>query len=197
MTKEQFEAIGITEEMAAEAAKQSAEELKDYVPKHRFDEVNTENKNLKAAAQENEQALEELKKNAGDSEGLKEQIQQMQDAQKEAEEKHKEEIRDMQLNNAIKLSIAGKAQDEELVAGLVDKTKLILGEDGKVTGLEEQLKTLQEKKSFLFKEENKETAQKPAGGFAKVGAQQQEEHASGERRINLADAVTAYFKQNQ
>jgi len=44
----------------------------------------------------------------------------------------------------------------DLVAGLVDKSKLILSEDGKVTGIEEQLKTLKETKSFLFKQEIKQ-----------------------------------------
>ncbi len=196
MTKEQFEAIGISKEMAEKAAEQSAEELKEYVPKHRFDEVNTENKNLKAAAKENEQALEELKENAGDSEGLKKQIQKMQDDAKEMEEKHKEEIRDMQINNAIKLSLTGKAQDAEIVAGLIDKTKLILGDDGKITGLDEQVKALKENKSFLFVEEKEGKEQPPVGGFTKIGAQPPAPE-SGERHVSLADGVKGFFSSQQ
>ena len=64
MTQEQFEELGISKELAGKAAEKSATELKDYVPKHRFDEVNEENKTLKASAKESEKALEELNKNS-------------------------------------------------------------------------------------------------------------------------------------
>ena len=66
----------------------------------------------------------------------------------------------MQLTNAIKLSIGAVAQDSDLVAGLIDKTKLILNDDGKVTGLDEQLKSLKETKAFLFKQEEKSSGNK-------------------------------------
>ncbi|MGI6302244.1 MAG: phage scaffolding protein [Verrucomicrobiota bacterium] len=58
------------------------------------------------------------------------------------------------LTNAIKLAIAGKVHDEGLVTSLFDKSKLILSEDGKIAGLDEQLKNLNDTKKFLFKEEN-------------------------------------------
>ena len=51
------------------------------------------------------------------------------------------------------MAISSTAQDSDLVAGLVDRNKLILGEDGKVAGLEEQVKALKESKPFLFKQE--------------------------------------------
>ena len=39
MKKEEFVALGISEELAKKAADASAEELKGFVPKTRFDEV--------------------------------------------------------------------------------------------------------------------------------------------------------------
>ena len=39
------------------------------------------------------------------------------------------------------MAITSSAQDSDLVAGLVDREKLILGDDGKVTGLDEQKQT--------------------------------------------------------
>lgn len=193
MTKEQLEALGIESKLAEKAAEQSAEELKDYVPKHRFDEVTAENKKMKDAAKEYESSLEELKKSAGDSKELQEQIQALQNEQKETEAKYQEELKNTKITNAIKLSILGKAQDEDLVAGLFDKSKLILGEDGKVTGLEEQLKALKESKKFLFKEEKSES--KP--GFIKVGANPPDETGNEERHVTLKDAVAGYFQQAQ
>ena len=51
------------------------------------------------------------------------------------------------------MAVAASAQDSELVAGLLDRNKLILGDDGKITGLDEQVKALKESKPFLFKTE--------------------------------------------
>ena len=65
-------------------------------------------------------------------------------------------MKNLKLDTAIQLAIGETAQDIDLVAGLVDKSKLILSGDGKVTGIEEQLKTLKETKSFLFKQETKQ-----------------------------------------
>lgn len=63
----------------------------------------------------------------------------------------------------MKLAVNGKAHDEELVAGLIDRDKLVISEDGKVAGLEEQVKSLQETKPFLFKSEG-QAPYKPQNG---------------------------------
>lgn len=190
MTKEQFIALGLTEEQATKAAEQSANELKTYIPKHRFDEVNEENKTLKGTVEDNKKALDELKKSTGDAEALKKQIETMQTENKTKDEQYQKDMKDLKLTNAIKLAVAGKAHDEDLVAGLFDKSKLILGDDGKITGLDEQLKGLQESKKFLFKEEQQQ--QKP--GFVPIGG------AGGDKTppnqpSNLFDAVAATFNK--
>ena len=61
-------------------------------------------------------------------------------------------MKELKLTTAIKLAIGDSAHDADLVSGLVDKSKLLLGDDGKVTGLEEQVKALKEGKAFLFKD---------------------------------------------
>ncbi|MFL0245520.1 phage scaffolding protein [Candidatus Clostridium stratigraminis] len=161
MTKDQFIALGLTEEQATKAAEASQEELKGFIPKSRFDEVNEANKQLKATAKEHETQLETLKKSAGDNETLKAQIATLQADNTAKEQKYQADLKDMTLNNAIKLAIASKVHDEDLAAGLFDKSKLILSDDGKVTGLDEQIKTLGETKKFLFKEDTTQ----PKPGF--------------------------------
>lgn len=170
MTKEQFIALGLTEEQATKAAEASQEELKTYIPKHRFDEVNEENKTLKTSVKENATQLETLKKSAGDNAELQKQIETLQSDNKKKEQTYQTQLKDLQISNAIKLAIADKAQDADLVSGLFDKSKLILGDDGKVTGLDEQLKGLQESKAFLFKQaENTQQTKQNQPGF-KIGA---------------------------
>lgn len=188
MTEEQFKQLGLTEGQAKSAAAESAKELEGYIPKHRFDEVNEENKKLKNSIADNEKSLEELKKAAGDSEDLKKQIEQLQNDAKEKEQQYQEELKDSRMTSAIKLSLSGKVQDDDLVAGLIDRTKLILGEDGKVTGLDEQIKTLKESKAFLFKEEQQQQNQTP--GYRKLGGDPPA-GTSPDGRVSLKDAIAA------
>ena len=184
MTKEQFIALGLTEDQATKAAEESKKELETYIPKTRFDEVNNTKKELEKQVKERDTQLEEAKKNSGDNEALKQQLQKAQDDNKAAAEKHQAEIKEITLTNAIKSSLAGKAQDEDLVAGLFDKTKLILGEDGKVTGLDEQLKGLQASKAFLFKQDQ----QQQQSGFFQVGS-----GGTGSSGAGTDDALMAAF----
>lgn len=185
MTKEQLIALGLTEEQATKAAAASQEELKTYIPKSRFDELNEGKKQAEKDRDTVNGQLEELKKSAGDNEGLKKQIETLQGENKAAKEKHEADMKDLTLTNAIKMALTGKVHDEALAAGLVDKTKLVIDGD-KVVGLDEQIKTLKESKAFLFKEEKQETL-KP--GF-KIGADGKPVQ-DGSKPTSLQDAVAS------
>ncbi|MBS6396679.1 MAG: phage scaffolding protein [Clostridiales bacterium] len=161
MNKEDLIAMGCTEE---QAGKIMAALDGNYVTKARFNEVNEENKTLKTTVSERDKQLNTLKESAGDNEELKKQIKDLQDSNKAELKKHADEMKELRLTNAIKLAVTGKVHDEDMAAGLFDRTKLVLTEDGKVAGLEEQLKTIQETKSFLFKEIQKTPPYTPAGG---------------------------------
>lgn len=151
MTKEQLIALGLDEASAQKAAEASKEELKGFVPKSQLDELTEAKKQLDEQLKERDKQLIDLKKSAGDVEGLKVKIEELQTANKTAKTEYEEKLKDLQFTNAIKLAVAADAEDVDLVAGLFDKSKLILGDDGKIAGLDEQLKVLKENKSFLFK----------------------------------------------
>lgn len=189
MNKQQFLDLGLTEEQATKAEAESKKELEGYVEKSKFDTVNQSNKDLEKTVKERDKQLEDLKKSSGDNESLKAQIETLQADNKAAKEKYEADLKELQISNAIKLAIADKAQDADLVAGLFDKTKLILGEDGKVTGLDEQLKTLQESKTFLFKQvENTDT--KPQLGF-KFGNPNPNPTPEPGQRASMKEAIAA------
>lgn len=189
MNKQQFLDLGLTEEQATKAEAESKKELEGYVEKSKFDTVNQSNKDLEKTVKERDKQLEDLKKSSGDNEALKSQIETLQADNKAVKEKYEADLKELQISNAIKLAIADKAQDADLVAGLFDKTKLILGEDGKVTGLDEQLKTLQESKTFLFKPvENPDT--KPQNGF-KFGNPNPNPTLEQGQRASMKDAIAA------
>lgn len=149
-----------------EIDKKVAEEIgKRFVARADYNSVNETRKRLEADLAARDTQLEELKKAAGNSEELQKQIETLQAENKQAKEKYEADLRDLVLTSAIKMAVAGKVHDETLVAGLIDKTKLVIDGD-KVVGLDEQLKSLQEQKAFLFKSEEGE----PKPGF-RVGSE--------------------------
>ena len=123
----------------------------DYVTKARFNELNESKKSLAEQIAERDKQLKDLKKSVGDNEGLRKQIEDLQKANKEQKDAFDNQTKALRLDTAIKLAIADSAQDADIVSGLIDKNKLILGEDGKVTGLTEQVEALKKDKAFLFK----------------------------------------------
>lgn len=193
MTKEQFIALGFNEADADKAAKASADELKGYIPKNRFDEVNEAKKKLEADTKEHEMQLEELKKTAGSSEELQKQIADLQAANTKKEQEYQTQLKEIQMKNAITNAINGKVHDNDLVAGMFDQTKLILSDDGKVTGLDEQLEGLKKSKAFLFKQEDTQNT-KPPSGFRVGGTgsqQQQQDSNDANRNVSFKDAIAA------
>lgn len=193
MNLQQVKALGITslsDEDAKKVADASAEELKTYISKTKFDEVNSSKKELEKQVKERDMQLEEAKKNTGDNEELKRQLEEAQNTNKENQKKYEADLKEMQISNAIKLAIADKAQDVDLVSSLFDKSKLILGDDGKVTGLNEQLKTLQESKNFLFKPVEENTDSKPQSGF-KFGNTNPNPKPEPGQRATMHDAIAA------
>lgn len=156
--------LGISEDKRAEAEKMLKEFVEgSYVAKSRYDEAAEERKTLQATIADRDKQLETLKKNAGDNEALKKQIKDLQDANKVAQKEAEEKMKDLRLSTAIQIAVAADAQDVSIVSGLFDKSKLILGDDGKVTGLDEQLASLKKDKPFLFKQEQ-QGGYEPAGG---------------------------------
>ncbi len=162
---------------------------KNAVPKDTYNTLAETKKKLDADIAERDKQLEELKKTAGASEELKKQIEQLQADNKTAADKFAAELKDLTLTGAIKLALAGKVHDEALVAGLVDKTKLVIDGD-KVVGLEDQLKGLQEAKAFLFKAENPGDDGKPKPGF-KIGADGKPAKEPENKPVSLREAIAA------
>lgn len=151
MKKEEFITLGISEELAAKAEKASQEELKGYVEKPKHDEVVEENKTLRMSVSDRDKQLETLKASAGDNEELKKQIEVMKQQNADQEKAHKAELAQLRLDNAIEAALtAAGARNGKAVKALIDTSKVKLGEDGKLTGWDEQLAAVQKSDNYLF-----------------------------------------------
>lgn len=101
MKKEEFVALGISEELAAKAEAASLKELEGYVTKEQLDTANTEKKQLQEDIKARDDQLEELKKTGGDNAELKKQIETLQEANKTEAKKHADELKELRLTSAI------------------------------------------------------------------------------------------------
>ncbi|QOS98119.1 phage scaffolding protein [Brevibacterium sp. JNUCC-42] len=164
--KKLLQELGLSEEHIEKITGGVEENYKGYVPKHRFDEINDTKKELEGQIKDRDKQLTELKKSAGDNEDLKKQIEDLQGENKTKDEQYQTKIKDMQVSTAIKLALTGEAHDPDLLASLLDKSKIEINEDGTLKGgLDDQVKALRESKAFLFAEKQEDK------GFQFKGAQ--------------------------
>ena len=135
MKKEELVKLGLEEDMAQKVADSSAEELKGYIPKSRFDEVNEAKKTLENDIRTRDTQLEDLKKSAGDVEGLKSKISELQTANDTAKAEYENKIKQMKIDSAVDMAlINAKARNVKAAKALLnlenaelDGEKVLLG----------------------------------------------------------------------
>ena len=170
MNKEDLLKLGLTEEQAEKVLSVNAEQLKGFIPKARFDEVNNAKKQTEKDLSERDKQLEILKNSTGDIETLKQTIETLQNENKASKEQYEANISKIKLDNAIDNALGNaKAKNSRAVRALLDMEKIKF-ENETLSGLDEQLKALKEAEDskFLF-EEIKEPA-KPSFSGVEPGA---------------------------
>lgn len=140
---------------------------------------------------ERDKQLETLKESAKDNEKLQKKLDELQDENKATAQKYAEQLSALEKSHAIETAIRdAKPRNLKAVQALLDMDKISYV-DGKLEGLESQLKGLQEAEDtkFLFEEVS---APKPSGatppnpdGLPKGG---------GDEPKDLASAVAAALK---
>lgn len=176
MTKKDFTDLGIPEELATKAAEASKKELESYVQKSKYDLAVTEKETLEIQIKEHGKQLEELKKAAKGSEELEKKVKELQDNAAASKAKYEKQINDIQLNHAIDTALKeAKAKNAKAVRSLLDMNDIVLDE-GKVKGLDKQIKKLQEAEDskFLF-----ESVADPKDGKPKIGGNTDNANSSG------------------
>ena len=176
MTKKDFTDLGISEELATKAAEASKKELESYVQKSKYDLAVTEKETLEIQIKEHGKQLEELKKAAKGSEELEKKVKELQDNAAASKAKYEKQINDIQLNHAIDTALKeAKAKNAKAVRSLLDMNDIVL-DDGKVKGLDKQIKKLQEAEDskFLF-----ESVADPKDGKPKIDGSTDNANSSG------------------
>lgn len=142
---------------------------KNFVARADFNAKSEEVKNLNAQLSERDKQLEGLKK--VDAEGLQQQIKTLQDENKRAKDTYDEQLNKIKFEHAIDTALTGaKARNTKAVSALLDR-ETITFKDGKLSGLDEQLKTLKKDNAYLFEEDKTSDpvkGVKPLGGLTSM-----------------------------
>ena len=165
MTKEILMKMGLTEEQATKVLEAHTTAINGkYIPKERFDEVNTKKPQLETSVAERDRQLEDLKKSTGDVETLKKQIETLQNENKTKEETYKTELSNLKKTNALDLALAGaKVKNNKAIKALLDSEKIKLKDDGTLEGLTEQLEAIKKTDAYLFEETQTKEKTVPKG----------------------------------
>lgn len=115
---------------------------------------------LEAKLKTAQEQLADAQKASGELEELNKKVTQLTSDIADRDAKLSTLQQDYDIKDVIR---AGKARDVDIVFGLLDRSK-INTKNGKLTGIEDQLKAIRENKGFLFEQEEKQP-QPPRGGF--------------------------------
>ena len=125
-------------DVEATMKKVNEEAPKHIIPKEQY---NGKVKELETA----NKTIGDLKKNNADNEELQKTIKTHEGTIKQLKADHEKEIKGMKIDAAINKALAdNNAKHAELLAGKIDREKLIVSDDGTVSGLDEQMKGLKE-----------------------------------------------------
>ncbi|MDP4152604.1 MAG: phage scaffolding protein [Bacillota bacterium] len=197
MKKEDFISLGLDEAAAQKCADASAEELKGFIPKTRFDEVNDAKKQLEKDVAARDTQLETLKTSTGDVETLKKQITDLQAQNATDKATYEAEVNQMKVDSIVERSlIAAKAKStvaaKALLADFLGNAEF----DGdSIKGLDEAVKKLTQSDDtkFLF---DTDTKGKP--NFKGILPGEKKDGQPGSARpATLADAVKSHFESNE
>ena len=152
MTKEQLQALNLTDEQINAIIEDYG---KNYVSKTQFNEKNDAYKQAKQEIENLTTDINNLSEANKANEALQSQIKELQDAATQREADYNENIKNMKIDTAITKALSKSgAMNETILTGLLDRTKIAIGEDNTITGIQEQINALKESDPYLFKQDS-------------------------------------------
>ncbi|MCT3574096.1 phage scaffolding protein [Levilactobacillus brevis] len=155
LTDDQIEAIMKANGVDIEAAKSSLGDV---------DALKQENDTLKEQLTTRDKDMKALKKQVGDNEDLTKQVTDLQAKYDNDTKALSAQLNQTKLTGALNTALSGaKDRNPKTVEALLDMDKIQLEEDGKLTGLDDQLAAIKKDNEYLF-DEGANTNYEPGGG---------------------------------
>lgn len=126
-------------------------EKSDFIPKSRFDEINTQCKDLKSELTDRDTQLKELQEKSKGNDQLSAQITELQTRNQKVIEDYERQIKERDFNYAFDSYLSAKgARNVKAARALFDTSKIVL-ESGRLVGADEQFEQIAKENDYLFK----------------------------------------------
>ncbi|MCG1109117.1 phage scaffolding protein [Staphylococcus epidermidis] len=184
MKREFLRGLGLEEETVQKIVDEHHDTLRDF--KNKAEKTGSLQEQLDKANEEltnrDNQITELQKAKDGDNQELKDKLSNY----KKENAQYQAEMKQLKLNNAVKLAVAKDANDADDILAFINKDELELQDDGNVKGLDKAIESLKESKPYLFAE-SKPSGRTPDDGKNVNGGITQEEfnNMSVAERTNL------------
>lgn len=173
------------------------DETKDRVPRSRLNDKNDEIKELKDQLASRDSQLEELKKQVTDNAELTTKIQELQSENEKVVTEYEAKLTQKEFDYALDGALRdAKAKNPKAVKALLDIQAVKLA-DGKIEGLEDQLKALRTSDDYLFEADGIKgrTPANPSGGRKPAVTKEQFAQMTYQERSQLYTESPELYKQ--
>nr|DAI73512.1 MAG TPA: minor structural protein [Caudoviricetes sp.] len=190
MKRKFLEELGLTKEQIDNVMAENGKDIE--AEKEKAATTTAELEDVKNQLKEANSTITDLKKNNADNEALQTKVKEYEDTIKNQKADYEAKVRNLTLDSAIeKALINANAKHGDLLSSKIDREKLVIGDDGKVTGLDEQIKGLKENYKDLFEE--KITGIPPANPEGGLGGNNTYEALMANADNMTAEEVAAQF----
>ena len=184
MKREFLRGLGLEEDTVQKIVDEHHDSLRQYKDKAEKTEALQEqlDKANKELENRDKQITDLQKAKDGDNQELKDKLEQY----KKENSQYQANMKDLQLNSAVKLAVAKDANDANDILAFINKDELELQDDGAVKGLDKAIETLKESKPYLFAD-TKPSGRTPDEGRNVTGGitQEQFNNMSVDERTDL------------
>lgn len=151
MKRKFLEDLGLTKEQIDNVMAENGKDIE--AEKEKAATTTAELEDVKNQLKEANSTITDLKKNNVDNEALQTKVKEYEDTIKSQKADYEAKVRNLTLDSAIEKALNNaNAKHEDLLSSKIDREKLVIGNDGKVTGLDEQIKGLKDNYKDLFEE---------------------------------------------
>ncbi|MBS6502166.1 MAG: phage scaffolding protein [Clostridium sp.] len=149
MKRKFLEDLGLTKEQIDSVMDENGKDIE--AEKEKANTTTAELEDVKKQLEEANSTITDLKKSNADNEALQAKVKEYEDTIKNQKADYEAKVRNLTLDSAIEkaLSNAG-AKHIDLLSTKIDREKLKIETDGKVTGLDEQISDYKESYKDLF-----------------------------------------------
>lgn len=151
MKRKFLEDLGLTKEQIDNVMTENGKDIE--AEKEKAATTTAELEDVKNQLKEANSTITDLKKNNADNEALQTKVKEYEDTIKNQKADYEAKVRNLTLDSAIEKALSNaNAKHRDLLSSKIDREKLVIGNDGKVTGLDEQIKGLKDNYKDLFEE---------------------------------------------